>query len=190
MKIDGSCHCGFIKYEAEVNPEEVYVCHCTDCQSISGSAFRWAVSVPEEDFRLLSGEPKTYVKTADSGSTSHQLFCPECASPLYSTSIGDGPKFYNLRLGTMSSMQGHGSVDEQRQFSKFLLKLIEDEPEFSLENAEPAVLPRGEGWRARIDTAHRDERQRFRYVLDKEGDSGTGSCPTPLPITLQYPHNR
>ena len=100
MKIDGSCHCGFIKYEAEVNPEEVYVCHCTDCQSISGSPFRWAVSVPEEDFRLLSGEPKTYVKTADSGSTSHQLFCPECASPLYSTSIGDGPKFYNLRLGT------------------------------------------------------------------------------------------
>ena len=100
MKIDGSCHCGFIKYEAEVNPEEVYVCHCTDCQSISGSAFRWAVSVPEEDFRLLSGEPKTYVKTADSGSTSHQLFCPECASPLYSTSIGDGLKFFNLRLGT------------------------------------------------------------------------------------------
>ena len=49
----------------------------------------------------------------------------------------------------MSIMQGHGSVDEPRQFSKFLLKLIEDEPEFSLENAEPAVLPRGEGWCAR-----------------------------------------
>ena len=100
MKIDGSCHCGFIKYEAEVTPEEVYICHCTDCQSISGSPFRWAVSVPEEHFKLLSGEPKTYVKKADSGVTSHQLFCPECASPLYSTAIGDGPKSYNLRLGT------------------------------------------------------------------------------------------
>ena len=100
MKIDGSCHCGFIKYEAEVNPKEVYICHCTDCQSISGSPFRWAVSVPEEHFKLLSGEPKTYVKKADSGATSHQLFCPECASPLYSTAIGDGPKSYNLRLGT------------------------------------------------------------------------------------------
>ncbi len=100
MKIDGSCHCGFIKYEAEVNPEEVYVCHCTDCQSISGSPFRWAVSVPEEHFKLLSGEPKTYVKKADSGVTSHQLFCPECASPLYSTAIGYDPKSYNLRLGT------------------------------------------------------------------------------------------
>ena len=100
MKIDGSCHCGFITYEAEVNPEKVYVCHCTDCQSISGSPFRWATSIPEENFKLLSGRPKTYVKMADSGKTSHQLFCPECASPLYSTSLGEGPRFLNLRLGT------------------------------------------------------------------------------------------
>ncbi len=100
MKIDGKCHCGYITYEADVDPDEVYVCHCTDCQSMSGSAFRWSVPVGEEAVKLLSGEPKTYIKTADSGATSHQLFCPECASPLYSTSIGDGPKFFNLGLGT------------------------------------------------------------------------------------------
>ncbi len=100
MKIDGRCHCGHISYEAEIDPDEVYVCHCTDCQAISGSAFRWAVPVAKEAFKLLAGEPKTYVRTAESGATSHQLFCPECASPLYSTSIGDGPKFFNLRVGT------------------------------------------------------------------------------------------
>lgn len=100
MKIDGRCHCGFIEYEAEVDPEGVYVCHCTDCQSISGSPFRWAVSVPAENFRLLGGEPKTYAKISASGATSHQLFCPECASPLYSTAVGVEPKSYNLRLGT------------------------------------------------------------------------------------------
>ncbi len=100
MKIDGKCHCGFIEYEAEVDPEGVYVCHCTDCQSISGSPFRWAVSVPAENFKLLAGEPKTYAKISASGATSHQLFCPECASPLYSTAVGVEPKSYNLRLGT------------------------------------------------------------------------------------------
>ncbi len=100
MKIDGRCHCGHITYEADVDPDEVYVCHCTDCQSISGSAFRWAVPVAEQAFKLLSGEPKTYTKTSESGATSHQLFCPECASPLYSTSIGPGPRILNLRLGT------------------------------------------------------------------------------------------
>lgn len=100
MKIDGSCHCGFITYEAEVNPDEVYICHCTDCQSISGSPYRWAISIPETDFKLLSGQPKTYEKKSDSGNTSHQLFCPNCASPIYSTSVGITPKFLNLRLGT------------------------------------------------------------------------------------------
>ena len=100
MKIDGKCHCGNITYQAEIDPDQVYICHCTDCQSITGSVFRWAVSVAEEDFKLLTGEPKTYVKMAESGATSHQLFCPECASPLYSISIGDRPKFFNFRVGT------------------------------------------------------------------------------------------
>ena len=100
MHIDGKCHCGFISYEAEVDPEEVCVCHCTDCQSFSGSAFRWAVPVPEKDFKLLSGEPKVYVKQAESGTLSRQLFCPECASPIYGTSLGAEPKVFYLRLGT------------------------------------------------------------------------------------------
>jgi hypothetical protein len=100
MKIDGGCHCGSITYEAEVSPDEVYVCHCTDCQAISGTAFRWAVPVPEAAFKLLTGKPKAYVKVCESGATNHQLFCPECASPIYSTSSGVGPKVFNLRLGT------------------------------------------------------------------------------------------
>ena len=95
MKIDGQCHCGNITYQAEIDPEEVYICHCTDCQSISGTAFRWAVSVAEENCQLLTGSPKTYIKRAESGAESHQLFCPDCASPLYLTAIGEGPKSFN-----------------------------------------------------------------------------------------------
>ena len=39
MKIEGSCHCGKISYEAEINPEYVIICHCTDCQTISGAPY-------------------------------------------------------------------------------------------------------------------------------------------------------
>jgi len=38
MKIDGHCHCGQITFEAEVDPNSVMICHCTDCQRLSGSA--------------------------------------------------------------------------------------------------------------------------------------------------------
>ncbi len=100
MKIDGGCHCGFITYEAEIDPEKVGICHCTDCQTLSGSAFRTILVVPEDDFKLLSGEPKTYVKIGESGAKRAQTFCPECGSPIYATSVGDGPKFFNIRLGT------------------------------------------------------------------------------------------
>ncbi len=40
MKIDGHCYCGEITFEAEVDPNGLNICHCTDCQTLSGSAFR------------------------------------------------------------------------------------------------------------------------------------------------------
>ena len=100
MRIDGRCHCGFITYEAEIDPEKVILCHCTDCQTLSGSAFRTVALTREGGFRLLSGELKTYVKTGNSGSKRPQTFCPECGSPIYSTSEGDGPEIYSIRVGT------------------------------------------------------------------------------------------
>ncbi len=100
MRIDGGCHCGDITYEAEIEPEKVGICHCTDCQALSGTAFRTFVPVPDEAFTLLSGDPKIYVKTGDSGARREQAFCPECGSAIYATAVGDGPKVYNIRLGT------------------------------------------------------------------------------------------
>ena len=52
MKIDGACHCGNITYSAEIDPENVGLCHCTDCQTFSGSAFRTSVRANKEAFHL------------------------------------------------------------------------------------------------------------------------------------------
>ncbi|QPC87655.1 GFA family protein [Mesorhizobium sp. NBSH29] len=100
MKIDGSCHCGKITYEAEVDPAKVSICHCVDCQKFTGTAFRVTVPVSENDFHLLSGEPKIYVKTAESGNKRAQAFCGDCGSQFYATSVGDGSKVYGVRTGT------------------------------------------------------------------------------------------
>jgi len=100
MKIDGRCHCGAITYEAEIDPAKVVVCHCTDCQTLSGSAFR--VSVPPEGntFKLLSGRSKIYVKTAESGTRREQAFCPACGTPIYASAIG-GASPLSIRVGTV-----------------------------------------------------------------------------------------
>ncbi|MDH3444374.1 MAG: GFA family protein [Deltaproteobacteria bacterium] len=98
MKIDGGCHCGNITYTAEIDPEKVGICHCTDCQTLSGSAFRVSVPATKEAFHL-NGTPKIYVKTAESGAKRAQGFCPECGTAIYATAARD-PQVFNIRVGT------------------------------------------------------------------------------------------
>jgi hypothetical protein len=103
MHIDGSCQCGAITFEGEADPAKVWVCHCTDCQAGTGTAFRINVPVSGEHFRLTAGEPKIFIKTtAESGTPRAQAFCPSCGSPIYSTTVGDGPKpSYTVRVGLL-----------------------------------------------------------------------------------------
>jgi hypothetical protein len=99
MKIDGGCHCGKLSFEAEIDPDKVGLCHCSDCQVLSGSAFVAYVPVAKDAFRL-SGEPKIYVKTAESGNRRAQAFCPDCGTRFYASAEKD-PQVFNLRLGTV-----------------------------------------------------------------------------------------
>ena len=98
MRVHGSCHCGGVRYEAAVDPARTGICHCTDCQKLTGSAYR--VSVPAQDgsFHLLAGTPSVYIKAGDSGARRAQAFCPNCGSPLY-TYDADDPGALGLRVG-------------------------------------------------------------------------------------------
>jgi hypothetical protein len=101
MNVHGSCHCGRITYEAEADPQRVSLCNCTDCQALTGTAFRVSVPVPGETFKLLSGSPRAYVKTAQSGSRRRHYFCADCGSPVASTQDTDSPPAYSLRVGCL-----------------------------------------------------------------------------------------
>jgi len=102
MHVDGSCHCGAIRFEAEIDPKRVGACHCSDCQTFSGSAFRTGVLVAGDDFRLLEGTPAIYEKTAESGRVRHLAFCAHCGTHVYGTTPGAGPTFYSVRVGTLA----------------------------------------------------------------------------------------
>ena len=91
MKIDGACYCGEIAYEADIDPESVVICHCTDCQTTSGAAFRTIVPATGETFRVVSGEPKTFVKTAESGNRRALAFCATCGTHVWASDAGRDP---------------------------------------------------------------------------------------------------
>jgi len=101
MRIDGACHCGNIAFQAEVDPATVRICHCTDCQKMSGSLFRANIQADGSTFRLVRGSPKIYVKTADSGNQRAQAFCADCGTGLWATTPTN-PTSYGLRVGTIA----------------------------------------------------------------------------------------
>jgi hypothetical protein len=100
MKVEGACHCGNIRYEAELDPEMVGICHCTDCQALSGSAYRVSARVSADSFVLSGGPPTVYIKTADSGTKRAHAFCPLCGSPIYAAAP-ENPPTYSLRVGAL-----------------------------------------------------------------------------------------
>ena len=99
MHVTGGCHCGRITYAAEIDPERVTICHCDDCQRLTGAAYRVSTVARAEDFLLLGGEPKKYVKYGESGAPSIQYFCGNCGSSLYRT--GEDAAIVGIRVGTI-----------------------------------------------------------------------------------------
>ena len=99
MHVEGACHCGRITFTAEIDPAKTVICHCTDCQVLSGSPYRAVVPAPLETF-VLHGEPKYYTKVADSGNRRNQAFCPDCATPLFGIAP-EGATGVTLRIGCL-----------------------------------------------------------------------------------------
>jgi len=78
------------------------ICSCTDCQVLTGSAFRVSVPALAPAFRLLTGTPKVYVKTADSGARRRHSFCADCGTPVAACADSDDPPSYSLRVGCLA----------------------------------------------------------------------------------------
>jgi len=77
--IEGGCLCGKVRYSADTEPAFIGVCHCTDCQHFTGSAFATVMGLPAPAL-AITGTLKTFTKSGDTGKSIHRRFCPECGS--------------------------------------------------------------------------------------------------------------
>ena len=101
MKVDGQCHCGNVTYEADIDPESVSICHCTDCQALTGSPYRVTVICSGGQVRLTGQSPKVYARRGDNGRIRFQHFCPGCGSPLFTSGEDGGPDDWGIRWGSI-----------------------------------------------------------------------------------------
>jgi hypothetical protein len=141
MKVDGGCHCGAVRYEAEVHPDKVIMCHCTDCQTLSGSAFRTVVQSLPGSFRLLSGALTTYVKRAESGKEREQTFCPVCGTPIYSAPVDRPDGIVGLRVGSIR--QREALVPQDQFWCRSAQPWLNDPSKIRCQETQPVFGPSG-----------------------------------------------
>jgi hypothetical protein len=84
--IVGGCQCGAVRYALSAEPSGIYVCHCTECQRQSASAFGMAMPVPEVALTVTTGAPKAWRRTAESGHVITSFFCGDCGVRVFTRS--------------------------------------------------------------------------------------------------------
>jgi hypothetical protein len=80
LPLCGGCQCGGLRYEVRAEPLSVYVCHCTECQRQSGSAFGMSVIVPRPALAIIAGESRRWSRTSERGNVLDGDFCPICGT--------------------------------------------------------------------------------------------------------------
>lgn len=102
---EGGCQCGAVRYQIRGEPLALGVCHCTECQRQSGSAFGMSLIVRRDDFDVVSGELRDFTRTSDSGRPMRCAFCPTCG-----TRIFHEPSYLqgvlNVKPGTLDDTSG------------------------------------------------------------------------------------
>lgn len=98
--IEGGCQCGKIRYRVTAEPLAVVACHCTECQRQTGSAFGISMVLPREAFELVTGEPRSFSRGADSGGTVECTFCGDCGTRIHHMP-SKLTKTLNLKPGTL-----------------------------------------------------------------------------------------
>ena len=101
MRITGGCFCKKIRYNAIIDPKTVTICHCTDCQINSGTAYGVVVGVVKEEFVLEAGDLTYFEKIADSGARRTLAFCSSCGTRIFAKPADNKPGRFGIRVGTV-----------------------------------------------------------------------------------------
>ena len=94
----GRCSCGQVQYTLTGDPLIVHACHCTDCQTLTGSAFvlnAWTEATNVQ----VKGELKQAPLPSGSGNTQTLHYCPHCSTTVFSNYTR--PETVFLRVGTL-----------------------------------------------------------------------------------------
>ena len=95
-KLSGACYCRTVSYEVSDAFEYALMCHCSDCQRATGSAFKPFGGIAAGAFAVTTGGEEI---RRHGDALTHNAFCGRCGSLLYSL-VRDG-SYVHVTLGTL-----------------------------------------------------------------------------------------
>ncbi|ABG41766.1 glutathione-dependent formaldehyde-activating, GFA [Paraglaciecola sp. T6c] len=75
----GSCLCNRVTYACENNFSQFHLCHCTQCQKATGSAYAANLFTDVDNIKWLTGEA-LIMRFNVAGRSISNAFCGECGS--------------------------------------------------------------------------------------------------------------
>ena len=101
LQLDGGCTCGAVRYRLHSAPMFVHCCHCTSCQTETGSAFVINAMIESDRVETLKGVAEPVMTPSESGRGQQIWRCPICHVALWSNYGGAIDVLRFVRVGTL-----------------------------------------------------------------------------------------
>jgi len=143
----GGCLCGDVRYAVLEDPLFAYACHCTDCQTASGSNFALCLTTVFATIEISRGTPTRQTISFQDGREWNFAACGRCSTRLWSERKAT-PQIVSIRAGTLDDARwvypvAHIWADSALAWSP----IAEDAIVFAREPGDPTDMIRA--WRGR-----------------------------------------
>jgi len=97
---EGGCQCGQVRYRVTGDAAALFVCHCTECQRQSSSAFGMALWIRNYSRLVLRGVLGSWVRKTSSGRELVCEFCVNCGTRVFHQMAGQA-EMMSIKPGTL-----------------------------------------------------------------------------------------
>jgi hypothetical protein len=99
---EGHCQCGQVKYRLTGETVAFFVCHCTECQRQSASAFGMALWLRNFSKDVVAGELGLWVRTTPTDKRLLCEFCRTCGTRVFHQ-MSDQADTLSVKPGTLNT---------------------------------------------------------------------------------------
>jgi hypothetical protein len=135
----GRCRCGHVQFVLREEPIAFYLCHCTDCQAESGSAFGQSMLVRKEAIDEVAGPTREQRFESEDGRRRRATYCADCHTFVWSYSE-DVPQLRGLNAGGLEASAGLAPYGNMWTRSARPWVKLADGPQFERQPEDPLAM--------------------------------------------------